>query len=672
MSAPLKLSALSLRSCRSSPRASALRKEHATHDATISRVSFTPSKSRERRTAPLLDAGRDLARDLRHHGVDRALDVEVVAHARGFADARGRGCRCAQRPPAARRQAAVRAAVRRREGAAGAGSSRSVTDGGAGSAASRPRSTMRMIFCVNRRRRCLGGGELGAQELELRLHRFRRRVDRAGLVRRSDVSRKPCGARAAQPARRAWPGASRGPRRRRDAQACACDGAVAAVVACAGAAGSSTAGALVATNATDSTPATATPSAAAGERWSRARFLSSSCSMRTVICLRVSSAPGATTACSGMRISRTSFQSEVAYACGSPVFSTTASSDAISRSSAMRRPTNHTTGLNQNTRSIARCSKFVQSSLRRKWACSCRISDSIAARPSAVASSVGIEDDGPAEADRDRRLRLVRKPEVDLASRTDFGEPRQLVGERPVERARAALQTAHAHDARRKSDQADQRTECPNADDAERDAHAIPGASMPRMPAGRRCAGDPRTTARTAWSSPPLCRCCRRRRTSRSAKGSRRKKKRRRTPCAPARPLPPRPVRGLRVRSTCRRRPSGISAVAISAVVHSAWRVAAVSDRVLVATRTSAARTPPRRTLARIARSATPTIASTITAGLWPCRAARASGPARRRRPLRIRAGSARARAASRRRNATRRALRRFAALRRVRRPPYR
>ncbi len=112
--------------------------------------------------------------------------------------------------------------------------------------------------------------------------------------------------------------------------------------------------------------------------------------MRTVICLRVSSAPGATTACSGMRISRTSFHSDVAYACASPVFSTTASSDAISRSSAMRRPTNHTIGLNQNTRSIARCSKFVQSSFRRRCACSCRMSGSMAARPSALASSVGM------------------------------------------------------------------------------------------------------------------------------------------------------------------------------------------------------------------------------------------------------------------------------------------
>src|SRR6202163_952257 len=50
-------------------------------------------------------------------------------------------------------------------------------------------------------------------------------------------------------------------------------------------------------------------------------------------------------------------------------------------------------------------------------------------------------------------------------------------------------------------------------------------------------------------------------------------------------------------------RASGDNAVATRAVVHSAWRVAAVSDSVLVATRTSAARTPPRRTLARIARS---------------------------------------------------------------------
>ncbi len=84
--------------------------------------------------------------------------------------------------------------------------------------------------------------------------------------------------------------------------------------------------------------------------------------MRTLICLRVSSAPGATTACSGMRISRASRQSDVAYSCVAPVFSTTASSEAISRSSAMRRPTSHTSGLNQKTRSIVRCTRFVQSS----------------------------------------------------------------------------------------------------------------------------------------------------------------------------------------------------------------------------------------------------------------------------------------------------------------------
>ena len=117
---------------------------------------------------------------------------------------------------------------------------------------------------------------------------------------------------------------------------------------------------------------------------------------------------------------------------------------------------------------------------------------------------------------------------------------------------------------------------------------------------------------------------------------------------------------------------SGINAVAISAVVQSAWRVAAVSDRVLVATRTSAARAPPRRTLARIARSATPTIASIITAVLWPCREARANGRAQRRRLPPTRAGSAPARAANRRRTATARASPRSAALRRVRRPFYR
>src|SRR6202011_1830879 len=86
---------------------------------------------------------------------------------------------------------------------------------------------------------------------------------------------------------------------------------------------------------------------------------------------------------------------------------------------------------------------------------------------------------------------------------------------------------------------------------------------------------------------------------------------------------------------------SGITAVAIRAVVHSPWRVAAFSESVRVASRTSPARTPPRRTPPRIARSPTPTIASTTTAVLWPCRAARATGRAPHHRRLRTPAGSA-------------------------------
>ena len=78
------------------------------------------------------------------------------------------------------------------------------------------------------------------------------------------------------------------------------------------------------------------------------------------------------------------------------------------------------------------------------------------------------KDDGPPESNGDRRFDLVREAQIDFATR-GFREPREIVGERAFERARARFERADAYEAPPEARKTDERSQQPHGNDPERD-----------------------------------------------------------------------------------------------------------------------------------------------------------------------------------------------------------